>query len=694
MTANDVPAVLHVIVRAGPTNSQYNEHCLPVLGERRITVASLFPAEVEPPRQLRLVEGDGSFRGSLRAIRTALDLGPFDVVHVHAPVSGILTLLAYFLSFRSRRNLVFTVHNSWRSFRLRNRLFLRFILFLFPTVVVCGAAAHQSMPRLLRWLTGPRVSVIANGVDIDRVDLAVAQAGNHGRQSEGFSVVSVNRLIPIKDPWTVLQSFERLREPSAELVFVGDGELRDGLIAGVQVSTARSQVQFTGLIPREQVYWLLSTADVFISPSRGEGLPVAVLEAMACGCPVILSDIPPHREIAAQAPDVRLVRVGDVDGFARALRKLASYEPAWRRELAQRQRRCVTEFFSVRSMNDGYKELYMQLIDNNGGSVGQPLGSNGQPRRSDQDVVGLVGRMRARLGMCIALTLLGALAAYGYSQYQAPEYQATSSLIIGDIVGGPADQDALDASAALAATYADLARREPVLDPIADSGFADSWQDLQPQVHAQVGDKNPQLVQITAVAPTIGEADRLAEAVADQVVTLAEAEQQVGANGGFIEAQMGRLETQITDTQKEIDDAREEADDGTANPEDFAEETKRLEKDLDELQDKYAAFSQLATTAPEGASVAVLEHSYPTQHPLRPDQRTLIVAGAALGLALAAALAYLLGGRRRPVRLSSRPPTRTPQYVEPQFSDIGSPDANELFDDLAGTEPTRSGGRP
>jgi hypothetical protein len=57
-------SVLHVIVRAGPTNSQYNEHVLPVLGSRRITVCSLFPATVTPPPHLTLYQGDGTLRGT------------------------------------------------------------------------------------------------------------------------------------------------------------------------------------------------------------------------------------------------------------------------------------------------------------------------------------------------------------------------------------------------------------------------------------------------------------------------------------------------------------------------------------------------------------------------------------------------------------------------------------------------------
>jgi glycosyltransferase involved in cell wall biosynthesis len=688
------PSVLHVIVRAGATNSQYNEHCLPVLGECRITVASLFPADVTPPPELRLVEGDGSLRGSLRAIRLALDLGPYEVVHVHAPVSGILTLLVYLRTLRSRRNLVFTVHNSWRNFRPRNRLFLYLILFFFPTIVMCGAAAARSLPRVLRWIVRPRLSVIPNGVDIDRVDRTVGASNGVPRAQDSFSVVSVNRLIPLKDPWTVLQAFERLRDPAADLALVGDGELHDGLLAGIHISTARERIWLTGIVPREDVYRLMSTADVFVSASGGEGLPVAVLEAMACGCPVVLSDIAPHREIAAVAPEIPLVRVGDVDGFTRALAKLRAYSPAERRELGHRQRKCVAELFSVRSMNEAYRELYMQLTDSNHGSGGPPRQPAwGQPEGGD--VVGLVARMRARLGMCIVLTLLGALAGFGYAQTQAPTYEAKLSLLIGDIVGGPADQEALDASAALAATYADLVRREPVLEPVAEAGYADDWQALQSQVHAQVGDKNPQLVQVTVDAPRAYEAEDLARAIGEQVVVLSE-DAAKDQRSRFFESQLLRLEGEINEIQDTIDavslDLNPDADADTVTEQ--SRQLRKLEDRREDLNEQYTAMVTLSTQFAEGAKVEVLENAYASRDPLRPDQLSLVAAGAGLGLACAAGVAYFAGRRRRPVRVDRSAPAvpRAGHISEPGF-EAGPVDDGRLFDELAG-EPTRPGGRP
>jgi glycosyltransferase involved in cell wall biosynthesis/capsular polysaccharide biosynthesis protein len=641
------PSVLHVIVRAGATNSQYNEHCLPTRDERDITVCSLFPADVTPPISIRLVEGDGTARGSARALRRALALGPYDIVHVHAPASGVLTLWVYLTGLRRRRNLVFTVHNSWANFRRRNRAFLYLICMLFPTVVVCGKAAGSSMPRLLRRLSRRKLEVVQNGVDVDRIDRTLEAMPAREPTDGEPRVVSVNRLIPLKDPRTVLDAFVRTRT-AGTLTFIGDGPMRAGLATDVLHAGRAEQVDFTGIIERDGVYSLMADADLFVSASRGEGLPVAVLEAMACGCPVVLSDIPPHREIAALAHGVPLVPTGDALGFARVMRRVLTLEPPERRELGRRQRQSVIEHFSVRAMNNAYGEIYMTVIERNQGGRRTPQLVAGGHAADDEEGDGLLSRMQRRLRLVIALVVIGGLAGYGYSQVQQPEYHAQSSLLVGNVIGGPADEDSLNAAATLAASYADLLRREPVLEPVAEQGFADNWRSLQPRVHAQTGDKNPQLVQITATASKRWEAEDLAAAVSEQLVTLT-ADREVDEQAEFAARQLARLEEEILDTQSRIENlqARIDRDPDGTEAEALVTEVADLREHLSELQIQYEEMLTQAKEVSNRADVRVLEHAYAAPSALRPDALAMGAAGAGVGLALAAGWVYLSGRRRR-----------------------------------------------
>jgi glycosyltransferase involved in cell wall biosynthesis len=680
-------AVLHVIVRANATNSQYNEHCLPVLNERRVSVCSLFPAEVTPPPELMMYEGDGTKKGSRRALRTALQMADYDVVHVHAASSAMLTIATYLRTRRTRRDLVYTVHNSWQNYRLRNRFFLYFIFAFFPTIVVCGNAALESMPRRVRRLFRRKLSVIPNGVDVDRIDRVLDSLDEVDQADNGLVVISVGRLIPLKHPETVLKAFVKAKGTRGELVFVGDGPMRAGMRDWVVQSALHRRVSFTGLIEREKVFPMMSLADVFVSASGGEGLPVSVLEAMACRCPVILSDIPPHREIVKAAPGIPLVPVGDVDGFARSIHRLLELEDEQRHKLGEEQRSCVVNHFSVQAMNNSYGEVYMRIIGGDSSEDPRLAAYTGTPSPDatgrEPAAPGLLARMRRRWRLVAILTVLGALAGAAYSQIQPTEYQGTASVLVGNVIGGPADEDGLKASAVLAASYADLVRREPVLKPVAQRGFSEDWRTLQKSVYAATGDNNPQLVQITASAQTADDAESLAAAVADQLVALAagrkEDPQQV-----FAERQVDRLSKDIVEIQNQIDSAQRELDAvpaGNSAP-DLEDRLADLRSALSEQQAAYEEMTnQAAQSYTDDAKIEVLEQAYAARSPVRPDEFGLVGAGAGLGFALATIWVYLGGRRRRSPRfgdsvagLGVPQPVRTDAWAPHSVSDSGPRD--------------------
>jgi len=349
--------ILHVILKVQPTNGQYNEHCLPLVHERDITVCSFLPAALTPPSSMTLFQGDGTVRGGWRALRSALDHQTYDVVHVHAPQTGALLLAMSAINRRSLANAVYTVQNSYRNYRLRNRVLMLAIFACYPRLVFCSESAQGSMSRLLQRLARSKSHVVSNGVDFGTIDDAL-----DGRPADGedITIISVGRLVPIKDPGLVLRAFAGQGGDGAKLVFVGDGELRAELEASAETGGVAGRVRFTGMLGRQDVYRELAAADIYVSASLGEGLPVAVLEAMACRCPVILSDIPPHRELAGGGGQVPLVAPGDTEGFVREIARLVAMTPDQRSELGARGREVVVRRFSLAVMHEAYVPVYAE----------------------------------------------------------------------------------------------------------------------------------------------------------------------------------------------------------------------------------------------------------------------------------------------------------------------------------------------
>jgi glycosyltransferase involved in cell wall biosynthesis len=351
--------ILHVVLSIGETSAPYNEHCLPRAAASEITICTYFPCTIVPPASLKVIGGDGSLKGFRRALREAMGRGAYDVVHAHSPHVALLALLCVGARSHVRRRAVVTVHDSYANYKLRNRLLFLPVFALFRHVVCCSYASRDSFPAVYRWLAGRRLCAVRNGMDIDRIDRAGGPRGHSATEESVFNVVAVGRFVRVKNPEMVVAAFRQAAIRNGRLVYIGEGVLRPALAERSGSPGGDSvDVEFPGLIPREYVYEHLLGADLFVSASRGEGLPIAVLEAMACRCPVILSDIPPHREIARGVDFIPLIDPDDMAGFARAIAAMRNMPPAERRSIGERCRRVVEHRFSLSAMHDGYSRLY------------------------------------------------------------------------------------------------------------------------------------------------------------------------------------------------------------------------------------------------------------------------------------------------------------------------------------------------
>lgn len=361
--------ILHIILAARETSAPYNEHCLPWADQRDMTICTYFGSDVTPPQTISFFEGNGSLLGFFRSLKAALGAKAYDIIHIHSPHLGLLFLVATLFSHQKfAASTVFTVHDSYQNYKFRNRLMFIPVFAAFQKVICCSWASFDSFPGFFKWLAGARLGVVQNGLDIARVDRIAAKTRQQARSTDDFTVVAISRLVNIKNPLAVLNAFQQSSDPTSRLVQIGDGPLRETLVTKSKETGAGNQIEYTGLIPREKVFEYLHQADLFISASRGEGLPISVLEAMACRCPVILSDIPPHQEIAKHGNFIPLVNPDDVGGFAQAIKKFREMTAAERVVIGQKCRKLVEERFSLPAMHAGYTEVYAQLTSRPGPS--------------------------------------------------------------------------------------------------------------------------------------------------------------------------------------------------------------------------------------------------------------------------------------------------------------------------------------
>ncbi len=362
MAASNRPfSILHIILVLKPTNGQYNEHCLPLRDKRDIAICTYFKSSIAPPPEITLFDGDDSLRGFQRALTAALQAREYDVIHVHTPHAGVLLLMTLLLTGQYRRLIgssVHTVQNSFQNFTLRNQLLFLPSFLCFRRLVFCSHAADASFPAFFKWLGRGRMSVVQNCVDLARIDRVASAA--RSAPTSSFTIATVG-LIDMKNPFTVLKAFRACDARGSRLVYIGDGHLRPALEREVETAGLQGEVETPGLIERDRVFERFVEADLFVSASWGEGLPVAVLEAMACRRPVVLSDIPPHRELAEGVDFIPLVPPGDAQGFAREIARFRELSAPDRAAIGQKCRALIEERFGLRTMHAEYAKLYSEI---------------------------------------------------------------------------------------------------------------------------------------------------------------------------------------------------------------------------------------------------------------------------------------------------------------------------------------------
>ena len=133
-------------------------------------------------------------------------------------------------------------------------------------------------------------------------------------------MVSTGELYDIKNHITLIQAVHRLINLIVKYLICGQGPLKNELLNLVQELGLEHQVMLFGY--RTDIIEINHIADVFVFPSFREGLSVALMEAMACGLPVVCSDIRGNRDLIEDGKGGFLVVPEDVEGFAKSLESL------------------------------------------------------------------------------------------------------------------------------------------------------------------------------------------------------------------------------------------------------------------------------------------------------------------------------------------------------------------------------------
>lgn len=286
----------------------------------------------DDPRKPRIEERDGytvvRYEPSISALGNEISLGvarhlkharAFDVMHAHSHLYFSTNLAALKRQFGDIP-LAITNHGlySQNAPEWVFDIYLKSVgRWTFDRADVIFCYTEEDAERVRSFGVKSEIKVVPNGIDTGRFTPEGPESDliNH----DGPTVLFVGRLVEGKRPQDAIAAVERVREehPDVKLYLCGEGTMQEELEERVAERGLEDSVRFLGQLPYDEMPTLYRASDVLVLPSRAEGLPRTVLEAMACNVPVVCSDLEQVTPVVKKAGTT--VPVGDVEGFASAL---------------------------------------------------------------------------------------------------------------------------------------------------------------------------------------------------------------------------------------------------------------------------------------------------------------------------------------------------------------------------------------
>lgn len=299
-----------------------------------IPLASELPADV----QLKMVH-------KFKLKKVLLDLKP-DIVHTHlfgGDFWGVLSARHLDVPIISTEHNINVGESWWR--KVCKQFSLRFV-----TGFVASSEAIAADMRV-RYGIKKDILVVHYGIELERWGVIPNKLIKLG---DTINVLILGRLVKQKGHLIALEALKQLEDVPWKLSIVGDGELGSELKKEVARLALNERVEFFSATSERDMF--IQEAHVLLVPSLWEGLGIVVMEAMAAGRVVIASDTGGIKEIITNNETGYLFPVGNVEAWARGLRKIFIDPESQRVALAGRK--YAAEHFSVLEMIKKYEELY------------------------------------------------------------------------------------------------------------------------------------------------------------------------------------------------------------------------------------------------------------------------------------------------------------------------------------------------
>ena len=294
-----------------------------------------------------------------------------DIIHTHTSKAGILGRFAALLCgvpiiFHTYHGHVFYGYLP-KAISTIIIAIERFFSVFSTNLIALTPKLKNELKQILRPKSPEKILSIPLGLELDKY-LSTTRKSNHWRKSVNFSekdfiIGIIARLVPIKNHSLLINSMHKLCQsfPNLHLAIIGDGELRKELESQCKNLNLTNNIHFFGIINNlEEIY---SDLDLFVLCSKNEGTPVAIIEALASGCPIASTDVGGVCEILNQWEYGRKLSL-EPNQFLEDLSKAISdiinnkYDEYPTDEIRKR----ICDYYSVENLVNNIKKLYLSKL--------------------------------------------------------------------------------------------------------------------------------------------------------------------------------------------------------------------------------------------------------------------------------------------------------------------------------------------
>jgi glycosyltransferase involved in cell wall biosynthesis len=287
----------------------------------------------------------------------------YDVVdcQTYAPLPAV-----WLACLVSRQRMVATIHDvsrsgsghdgQWMTNRFRRLIGLaETVLYRIPYGRIIAVSQSTADALVNRWgVPAARVHVVRNGIELP------SETAASSAPPRDIDLIYAGRFVPTKNIGDLIEVVRTLHAAGVvrRAALVGEGPLRDEMAAKARAAGLADVIEFTGRKGNAEVLDLLRRGKVFFHASSREGFPVVMVEAMACGLPVVAYRIPGVVDVIDDGVTGVLVEEHDTAAHAAACRRLLE-DAAERERLARAGRETVVESLTLATMTDRVARVYV-----------------------------------------------------------------------------------------------------------------------------------------------------------------------------------------------------------------------------------------------------------------------------------------------------------------------------------------------